>query len=156
MKIELSIPFVLGQSSIFERTEWRLPNGDLHRDFGPAQEYYDGSKIWFQYGKKHRKNGPAIEFSDGKKEWLLNNKHHRIDGPAILYNDGKSKEWWVHGQKHCEHGPAIELYADHQERWNTNNPVDDFLNFNSSLNIIEYWINGTQMTLKEFQSLKKL
>ena len=30
---------------------WRLPNGDYHREDGPAIEYSDGSKSWFINGK---------------------------------------------------------------------------------------------------------
>ena len=26
---------------------WLLPNGDLHREDGPAIEFYDGDKVWF-------------------------------------------------------------------------------------------------------------
>lgn len=30
---------------------WRLPNGQLHREDGPAVEYTDGQKAWFLNGQ---------------------------------------------------------------------------------------------------------
>ena len=52
---------------------WHL-NGKLHREDGPAVEYYDGYKSWWLNGKRHREDGPAIEYSDGHKCWALNGK----------------------------------------------------------------------------------
>ncbi len=46
----------------------------IHRDNGPAVEYEDGSKFWYQNGKNHRLDGPAIEWYDGKKEYCINGK----------------------------------------------------------------------------------
>lgn len=53
---------------------WRLSNGDIHRENGPAVEYTDGSKAWWTNGKRHRAGGPAIDFSNGHKEWWSNGK----------------------------------------------------------------------------------
>ena len=44
----------------------------LHRTDGPAVEYANGSKCWYQNGQRHRANGPAIEGEDGYKAWWLN------------------------------------------------------------------------------------
>jgi hypothetical protein len=44
----------------------------LHREDGPAIEYADGSKAWYEFGKLHRENNePAIECIDGHKEWWI-------------------------------------------------------------------------------------
>jgi hypothetical protein len=48
---------------------WRNANGDLHRLDGPAAEWFDGTKSWFQNGKLHRLDGPAREYFHGTKEW---------------------------------------------------------------------------------------
>jgi len=53
--------------------EWRL-NGTLHREDGPACEYYDGSKYWWLNGKLHREDGPAVEDAVGDKFWFLDGK----------------------------------------------------------------------------------
>jgi len=53
---------------------WRLPNGKLHRE-----------------------DGPAIVRSNGSKQWWFRGDLHRIDGPAIVWDDG-TKEWWVNGK----------------------------------------------------------
>lgn len=47
-------------------------NGQLHRTDGPAIEYADGSKSWYQNGEYHRTDGPAIEWFNGYFEWWLN------------------------------------------------------------------------------------
>jgi hypothetical protein len=51
---------------------WKLPNGNLHREDGPAVEYSNGDKFWYINGKWHRENGPAIEYYNGGKEWWIN------------------------------------------------------------------------------------
>ena len=43
----------------------------LHRENGPAVEYADGTKFWFQNGQKHRTDGPANEWADGTTEWYI-------------------------------------------------------------------------------------
>ena len=56
---------------------------------------------WYKDAKckiLHRENGPAIEYVDGAKSWYQNGQHHRIDGPAIEHADG-FKEWWVNDKR---------------------------------------------------------
>ena len=45
----------------------------LHRMDGPAIEYANGCKGWYQNGKLHRMDGPALEWSDGDA-WYINGK----------------------------------------------------------------------------------
>jgi hypothetical protein len=71
---------------------------NLHREDGPAIEYDDGSKEWYQHGKLHRLDGPAVEWADGGKCWYQNDKLHRLDGPAIDLKSG-SKRWYFHGKR---------------------------------------------------------
>jgi len=58
----------------------------LHKDDGPAVEYIDGSKFWFQNGRRHRIDGPAVEYMRGKEYWL-NDKSY----PDIKTD----KEWLI-------------------------------------------------------------
>jgi len=58
----------------------------LHRENGPAIEYADGHKEWYQNGKLHREDGPAVEWIDGYKEYWLNNEYY----PYI-----KTDEEWI-------------------------------------------------------------
>ena len=51
---------------------WKLPNGKLHRENGPAVLDIKGGKSWHLNGKLHRGDGSAIEYSDGRKLWFLN------------------------------------------------------------------------------------
>ena len=96
---------------------WRLPNGQRHREDGPAIEYSDGAKSWYQNDVLHREDGPAVELPDGSKFWYQNDVHHREDGPAVEYSDGP-KEWWINGRQLTEeqfnrrtHQASLQLLA---------------------------------------------
>src|ERR1039458_6153394 len=67
-----------------------------HRVDGPALEYGDGGKMWYQNDTLHRLDGPAVELQDGHKEWFKNGVYHRLGGPAVERGDG-SWEWWEEG-----------------------------------------------------------
>ena len=54
---------------------WKMPNGQLHRDNGPAVIYKDGTKVWWKHGKIHREDGPACEFTDGNKWWFFDGQN---------------------------------------------------------------------------------
>jgi len=43
----------------------------------------------------HREDGPAIEFTQGHKSWYQNNLRHRDDGPAIEW--GNETSYWLNG-----------------------------------------------------------
>ena len=51
---------------------WKLPNGDVHRENGPAIVTNNDNKYWYINGKRHREDGPAVEYSDERKLWFLN------------------------------------------------------------------------------------
>ena len=44
----------------------------LHREDGPAVEYSDGDKAWYQNDVRHRLDGPAFENANGFKMWYVN------------------------------------------------------------------------------------
>lgn len=88
---------------------WFIPGTNLlHRENGPAVEYIDGSKYWYENGLLHREDYPAIECSD-RKCWYQNGKYHRMYGPAVDIF-GKFKCWYQYGKKHRLDGPAVEYY----------------------------------------------
>jgi len=80
---------------------WYNEFDQLHRTDGPAVEYADGTKIWYQNDKRHRTDGPAAEYADGTKRWYLNGKRHRDDGPAIEYVNG-NKFWFIEDRELTE------------------------------------------------------
>ncbi len=43
-----------------------LKNGLLRRVDGPAIEYVNGDKCWYQNGKLHRDDGHAVEWANGQ------------------------------------------------------------------------------------------
>jgi len=54
---------------------WTNSEGNFHRLDGPALDYANGYKAWYQNGKRHRTDGPAIKYGDGYKAWHLNGEH---------------------------------------------------------------------------------
>jgi hypothetical protein len=53
--------------------KWKLPNGLLHREDGPACEWNDSDyKAFYINGELHREDGPAVEYHPGDKVWYLN------------------------------------------------------------------------------------
>ena len=85
-----------------------------HRDGGPAIEYANGCKEWWQNDQYHRTDGPAIEYADGSKSWWQNGQRHRADGPAIEWTSGR-KDWFINGNRMTEPEflaatqPAVEM-----------------------------------------------
>ena len=65
-------------------------------NFGTTRWYKDAKcKVW------HRENGPAIEYADGSKSWWQNGLLHRTDGPAIEWPSG-NKAWYINGVRLSE------------------------------------------------------
>ena len=56
----------------------------------------NGNRYWYRKGKLHREDGPAVEWWDGDEEWYLNGKRHRTDGPAVIRANG-TKWWYLNG-----------------------------------------------------------
>jgi hypothetical protein len=101
----------------------------LHREDGPACEFYDGNKVWYQNGKCPREDGPAIEWSDGSGWWYLNGHYHREDGPALEWTNGR-KCWYLNGIEYSE------------------------VQFNKKMNPAQKInINGREFTVEELNSL---
>lgn len=103
---------ILGKTDL---AVYHLKDGLVHRDGGPAIEYADGTKYWYQHGLQHRVDGPALERPDGSKAWCQCDQLHRDDGPAVEYADG-TKFWYQHDQLHRVDGPALEG-ADGTKLW---------------------------------------
>ena len=118
---------------LHNRIEYRL-NGILHREDGPALEYFNGDKYYFVDGILHREDGPAVfldnenkeliklgivspddEFSYGIREYYFKGSLHREDGPAIEYSDGE-KRYCINGGLHRDDGPAV-IKGNHAEFW---------------------------------------
>ena len=70
--------------------------GQLHREYGPAGEWVNGTRGWYQNGRLHRVDGPAVECPDGYRSWWQNGQLHRLDGPAIERPDGGC-DWFIDG-----------------------------------------------------------
>jgi len=62
-------------------------------------------------GQFHRVDGPAIEFTDGSKEWYQHGQLHRTDGPACEWVNGY-KTWWLDGIQLTEEQWKIKINAD--------------------------------------------
>jgi hypothetical protein len=128
LRLEKSSPVLIDEGQLAERIEWQLPDGTIHRQYGPAIIYKNGSTHWIFNGLKHRSDGPASEWSDGAKQWWVKNELHRIDGPAMIDSNG-SKKWYNKGIRHRDDGPAIEWVDKTLEYWIKGRPIseEDFL-----------------------------
>jgi len=82
------------------------------------------SEYWYLNGKLHREDGPAIQYwyYNGQKlseEWYLNDKCHRLDGPAIqvwYYNGQKlSESWYLNGVKLSEQELKLRTDPEYQK-----------------------------------------
>ena len=93
---------------------WPGTEHTLHRLDGPAVEWSDGSREWYQNGQLHRVDGPAFERSDGYCAWFQNGWLHSERGPTVIDEKG-AKEYWLNGVWHTEESwrvatqPAVEM-----------------------------------------------
>ena len=78
------------EQEVFEALKYRI-DVDTHG----TRRYYNCT------GRYHRDEGPAVEYTNGTKYWYQNGLPHRIDGPAIEYKSGH-KEWWLNGEELTE------------------------------------------------------
>jgi len=76
----------------YDTKTWRLPNGDYHREDGPAVEWSGGDKYWYINGKFHREDGPAIEYASGYKEWYINGNIYTESGHKYKIRSIKLKK----------------------------------------------------------------
>jgi len=99
------IPNIKLMTKIYSKIEycniyWYKEGTDiLHREDGPAVEYADGEKRWYQNGKIHRVDGPAIEYPNGSRWWVINGQFHRTDGPALEMKNSY-KQYWLYGNEY--------------------------------------------------------
>ena len=114
---------------------WRLPNGKLHREDGPAVEYANGAKLWYVNDKRHRIGGPAAEWANGDKWWYVNGELHRVDGPAIELANG-DKEWFVNGKRYDTPSDWAEAVLKLHNKPHDQKSIDRFLKliFSKGLN----------------------
>ena len=71
-----------------DRVEWHDELGRIHREDGPAIEFFNGDRYWLFEGLRRRVSGPAVELSGGARFWYKRGKLHRIGGPSDIWPDG--------------------------------------------------------------------
>ena len=57
-------------------TEYRNHDNLLHRQYGPAVVWDDGSEFWFFAGLQHRTGGAAVCRPDGSLKYYLHGKEY--------------------------------------------------------------------------------
>ena len=62
----------MSEQAVFDALKYRIEVDQ----FG-TRRYYNSA------GQLHRTDGPAVEYSNGDRVWYQNGFLHRIDGPAI-------------------------------------------------------------------------
>jgi len=90
----------------------------LHREDGPAIEYYNGRKEWYFHGTHHREDGPAIITPDGSQYWIYKGKYHREDGPAVIAGDDSYQAWYLYDEKvPCSSKEEFERFVKLKVFW---------------------------------------
>ena len=71
---------------------------------------YGTRRYYNKAGHLHRTNGPAVEWADGDKFWYQNDQLHRTDGPAVVGSNGH-KAWYINGVRltEAEFNQAVKL-----------------------------------------------
>lgn len=103
---------------------WRLPNGHLHNEEGPAWISRNGTQRWFHHNVPYNiHGGPAVITLCGSEEWTnAEGTLHREDGPCRRISPEDSggdywhEEYRINGVLHREDGPAI-TYSDGTQVW---------------------------------------
>lgn len=109
----------------FERIEYYIKDGKIHRDDKPAEccYYKTGNRleIYYQNGKRHKSDGPASHYYDKDNNvkgyyYYVDGKSHRLDGPAqaSCFCDGdieiRYEIYCINDEYHRLDGPAIIEY----------------------------------------------
>jgi hypothetical protein len=90
---------------------WKNKEGKLHRLDGPAVEWIDGTRFWYQNGLRHRLDGPAITNKGRYKMWYVHGRHHREDGPAFISINGY-REWWLNDLEYDTKEKYLDALSD--------------------------------------------
>lgn len=107
--------FVSGNEFELGRVEWRLADGTIHRESGPAVEYEDGSKEWRRHGLCHR-DGPwaavylSPDFAERGGDFY--DAQGGLDPESDRYTSSnwgqaETELWFQEGRLHREDGPAV-------------------------------------------------
>jgi hypothetical protein len=70
---------------------WILPNGEYHRELGPAIIHPNGTKEWYQDGLRHNPKGPAV-IKGIREEFWVNGDMFTRDEFIQWIEDDYSKE----------------------------------------------------------------
>ena len=58
-------------------------------------------RYYNEHDRLHRVYGPAVIWPDGTEFWYQNGEYHRFDGPAVIDPDG-SGTWYINGFYYTE------------------------------------------------------
>ena len=78
----------------YENVTFYYLNNTFHRIDGPAMEYANGDKVWWQNGKLHRLDGPTIECVNGDKYWYYEGKYIKCNSQEEFEKYLKLKLFW--------------------------------------------------------------
>ena len=80
----------MSEQDVFDALKYRV-----EVDEAGTRWYYNAAD------QLHRDEGPAIEYANGGKRWYQNDQYHRIDGPAVVDFNGHM-EWHINGVRLSE------------------------------------------------------
>lgn len=69
-----------------------------------------GTVSWLLDGRLHRDDGPALEWFNGTCEWWWHGNRHRVGGPVVMWPTG-TMQWWISGVQvsHADHDMVAAL-----------------------------------------------
>jgi len=83
---------------------------EIGRDLYQYIAYSGGERNWLKNGLLHREDGPALEWYDGDQCWYKDGVLHRVDGPAIV-TLAKGVGWFVNNQNITD---SVEEWMEEQ------------------------------------------
>jgi hypothetical protein len=98
--------------------------------------------------KRIAHNDGSIEkhYDNGTIAWYKNDEVHRDGGePAVEFSHG-TKKWLINGKHHREDG--AQYWYFHGDRHRLDGPAIKYGSGN-----VEYWINGKELSEKEFNTI---
>lgn len=125
--------------------------GRLHREDGPAEIHYIGTKTYYKNGEIHRDNEPAVYYTNGSIAYYKNGLMHNDNGPAYIHMlDGKAvvTEYRINGKLHREDGPALEWDTGGYQYYKNgllhreDGPSICNINPENQENTYDYYLNG--------------
>ena len=152
LNLDKSLPKLFDKGGELERVAWILPNGKIHRRFGPAIEYTNGDLRWYKDGDPHRDDDHAIKQTNGMNSYIFHGV--LLETKEELENAVKTRDCARQGKLSgykLESNDHTYYLNMRNQIHNDNGPAIVSVKFNHKW----YFINGQNKTEGEFLTWKQ-